>query len=278
MMANVIGSGFDQLDPIDAELANVLKDAGDITVALDHYQRGRPNAPSLTDLVNAANETHHKLLSIKPNISAEPSPSPSSLDCLRNACRLAGLIYSDMVLFPLPPTTEVRPRLARELRLVLEKFEILQAAETAQHDYGNQDCNLLVLWVLTLGGLASLNTPNRPYFLQKLQEYIGRTPYVTDCNVFSNFMAMYLWWDYIFDEPARRLWADAALLPSPLSDARDELYVPNQSFYLRQSPWISVPLVCRRRDTTDSGTYGLPTPDSSEYSPPPPAIIQRTPP
>src|ERR1700761_7335940 len=116
IMSRVMGSGFKQLDSIDVSLASVLRDAGDITVALDHYQECRPNAPHLSDLINAANETHHRLLSIAANMP----PYPSSLDLLRNMCRLAGLIYSDLVLFPLPPTTGARPRLAGELRLAMD--------------------------------------------------------------------------------------------------------------------------------------------------------------
>ncbi|OAG41520.1 hypothetical protein AYO21_04222 [Fonsecaea monophora] len=209
MMSMVIGTGFAQLDQIDMDLAIALRTAGEITVALDHYRERRPNAPDLTDIVNAANATHHKLLSLRPRITLDPQQT----DYLWNLCRVSGLIYSDLVLFPLPPTTGVKPRLAGELRLAIDNFEIFRAEETAYIDQRieTEGYICLVLWALTLGSLAALNTPHRRYFVQKMQEYIVRWPYIISWDAYTSLMATHLWWDYIFADPVAELWNEITL-------------------------------------------------------------------
>ncbi|ETI20966.1 hypothetical protein G647_07309 [Cladophialophora carrionii CBS 160.54] len=261
-ISRVIGTGFRQLDSIDLRLANILRDAGEITVALDHYQECRPNAPRLSDLINAANETHHKLLSIGVNMP----PYPSKLDFLCDMCRLAGLIYSDFVLFSLPTTTQVRPRLGAQLRAAVEQFEKFEAGRSATTYYGHDvgDHNILVMWALILGGLASLNTPEKPYFVQKLREYVERVPYVSEWRAFSELMGTYLWWDYIFEEPGSGLWTEVVQSPSlhhrPSGD----------SLYKHSASPTSIPIHTHHRTpATELGTYGLPTPSSSEQSPQP---------
>ena len=56
------------------------------------------------------------------NIGAGLPTYSSNLDLLHDMRRLAGLIYSDVVLFPLPPTTGVRPRLAVQLHSAMKQY------------------------------------------------------------------------------------------------------------------------------------------------------------
>ncbi|KIW98010.1 uncharacterized protein Z519_01594 [Cladophialophora bantiana CBS 173.52] len=272
MMSMVIGTGFRQLDPIGMGLANALRAAGEVTVALDHYQQGRPNPPNLIDIVNAANETHHKLSGLGPKMPLNPQRT----DYLWNVCRVAGLIYSDLVLFPLPPTAGVRPRLAGELLLAMENFEVFQAEEAACLDQGTdmEDYTRLLLWALTLGGLASLNTPNKPYFVQKLQEYVVRWPYISDWHAYINLMATYLWWDYILEEPAAQIWTEVTLSPTDLSHQGSVFARPNRN--PSPSDWIPIPPVQQNisPDFHRPPRHGMPTPSSSEQSPHPPGNVQ----
>ncbi|KIX92918.1 uncharacterized protein Z520_11394 [Fonsecaea multimorphosa CBS 102226] len=209
MMSMVIGTGFRQIDPIAMDLANALRAAGEVTVALDHYVQRRPNPPIMADIVNAANQTHHRLASLGPRITMDPQKT----DYLWNLCRVAGLIYSDLVLLPLPPTTGVRPRLAGELRLAMESFEVFEAEETAYIVPGTtaEDYTCLVLWALMMGGLAALNTPHKGYFVRKMQEYVLRWPYIIEWGAYTSLMATYLWWDHIFAEPVAMLWTEVTL-------------------------------------------------------------------
>ena len=238
-MALVIGTGFTQLQSIDSELADALKAAAEVTVALDHYHHRRPNFPALVDIVDAANETQHKLLSLQQSIPLEPRRT----DCLRSMCLSAALIYSDMILFPLPAVCEVKPRLARNLRHAMEKFDMLKADEgtSDNQEESAEDYALLTLWILMLGRLATEFTADSLYFIQKLRQYFSRVSYIGTWQDFSNVMATYLWWDYIFDEPSEKLWLEVYMtLPSTtrqgaLLTTRDE-----DSPYSRI--WITSPL------------------------------------
>ncbi|KIW34175.1 uncharacterized protein PV07_00970 [Cladophialophora immunda] len=258
MMSMVVGTGFKQLDPIGMELANALRAVGDVTVALDHYQERRPNGPNLTDIVNAANEAHHKLSSLRPRITLDPQKA----DYLWNLCRVAGLIYSDLVLFPLPPTTGARPRMAGELRVAMENFEVFQAEETAHLDQSTktEDYTCLVMWALMLGGLAALNTPHKRYFVQKMQEYVVRWPYATDWTAYTSLMATYLWWDYIFAEPVAKLWTEVTLSVTDMPP-QDSLFTHHND---DPSPSDGTPVLQTQQNNATSlhPLTGIPTPSS----------------
>jgi hypothetical protein len=269
LKSRVIGTGFASLDLIDVSLANTLRSAGEVTVALDHHQENRPNRPLLTDLVNAANQTHHELLSIG---SGMP-PYPTRTDYLREICRLAGLIYSDIVLFPLPPTTKVRPRLAGDLRSAVDRYEQLEGARTS-HNYlahSTGDQSLLLIWALMLGGLATLHTLEHGYFIGKLRDHIRMLPYANNWPAFSDLLNTYLWWDYIFKEPASMLWIEVV---RGLNENRPS--ESGESSYHPESSPTSLPIHSYQRCATIE-PYGLPTPGSSEQSPQPEQVLQWEP-
>lgn len=269
--STIIGSGFKHLDSIDAGLANILRAAGEITVALDHYQECRPNAPRLADLVNAANETQHKLLGVAPRMLH----GPTRVDILPHICCVGGLIYNDLVLFPLPPTTQVRPRLAKELRTAMETFDRFEADETT-HEYLNNDfgdLNLMVMWALMMGALAALNTPDDySFFIIKLQHYVRRAPHLSEWQAFSNVMETYLWWNYIFDENATRLWTEVVQAPELRRSSES-----GESLYVGSSPTTLPIHSANRGSATELGNYGLPTPGSSEQSPQAAPVVQWAP-
>lgn len=69
------------------------------------------------------------------------------------ACRLATFIYNDLVLVPIPECVTVRPRLAAQLKLVLEYF----IPTAAQED--------IFTWFVVLGAMASLDTNDENWYL-----------------------------------------------------------------------------------------------------------------
>jgi hypothetical protein len=113
-----LGEGFNFLPQNDLQknLVKILQSMSEITVALDHNQRGGLYAPRFSDIVAARTATQHRLLSLAP-----PSSEIPELDeCIFNVTRIAAMIYSDMVLFPLPPASGVKPKLADMLRRALD--------------------------------------------------------------------------------------------------------------------------------------------------------------
>ncbi|EXJ64544.1 hypothetical protein A1O7_00880 [Cladophialophora yegresii CBS 114405] len=166
-----LGSGFRYLRHTytGQQLLDVLDAYSEITVALDHHVRGGPTAPELVDLMEVRNCTQHRLLSQLPN----PVDLSNSELCLHQAVRLASLIFSDMVIFPLPPTQGVKPRLALMLRQTLETCHLHRSWELH---------NQVLLWALTLGAIAASYTAQRPWYIgQLLQE--TSVMQIEDCSI-----------------------------------------------------------------------------------------------
>lgn len=203
-MLRVLGTGFKYIQFIDQDLASALEAAEDVTVALDLFQRRKADAFNLIDIADAANEAQHKLLSVKPALMIEES----EMDCLREICRWTALIYNDMVIFPLPATTETKPRLSNALRLVIENYETLNSKYlgTSEGVIKAIDHSELILWASMLGAMAAELTVNRTWYIQKLGQYLSQSPCRHTWSDFRKLMSSFLWWDYIHDDPGQRLW------------------------------------------------------------------------
>jgi hypothetical protein len=203
-MLTVLGTGFHNIRFIEGDLADALEAAEDVTVALDLFRRRKAHAFNLIDIVDVANEAQHKLLTIKPTCSLETN----QMDCVREICRWTALIYNDMVVFPLPATTETKPRLSNALRLAIENYEAFRSRSpsTAERVVKAIDYSGLILWALMLGSMAATLTVNSTWYAQKLGRYLAQSPYRHTWSDFRRLMSTYLWWGYIFDDPGQRLW------------------------------------------------------------------------
>jgi hypothetical protein len=97
------GSYKDLLDVLDSMIV--------VTHAIDSYHHGHQPMPALLDIIRARNAVQHWLLSlISPSFAI-----PVELATF-TTCWLAAVIYSEMVLFPMPLNAAVKPRLAYMLR------------------------------------------------------------------------------------------------------------------------------------------------------------------
>ena len=189
-----LGSGFRYFRSTAAgrELLEVLESFCEVTVALDHYDRGGQNAPEAFDLVEARNSTQHRLLSqISPQLDLRDAEK-----CIHHGCRLATLIFSDMVLFPLPPTQRLKPRLALLLHQALEAGKLLSGWELHAQIY---------VWMLTLGAIAASFTPERTWYMDQLMELI-ETLGIQDWSTIESICCRFLWWKPVCNEPGQRLW------------------------------------------------------------------------
>lgn len=196
-LSRTLGQGFHILLPngLQKDLRETLESISEITVALDHYQRGGRYAPSLSDIIAARTVTQHRLLSLAPPSSDIPQPD----ECIYNATRVAALIYSDMVLFPLPPQAGVKPKLADMLRRALDCC-------TIQSCWGSHP--RLLLWTVVVGGIAASSTSHRPWYASRLHKLSTKLE-IYDWELIKKILSSFLWWDYICDEPAKKLWHES---------------------------------------------------------------------
>ncbi|OCT45944.1 hypothetical protein CLCR_00372 [Cladophialophora carrionii] len=238
LLSHKLGLGFRVLDDalFTADLRDAVAKGVEATVALDHYHRYENRPPRLVDVMLAANEAQRTFLNVFPNRGV------GLQQLVHEACRLGMLIFSDMVLFPMPSCTRIKPRLAAELRRVFETLEsqgnpeVMHEARCACSSPRIAD---LILWALTLGGIAASFTDDRSWFEGRLRRRLrlrerervreggGNSDVDSDAGAepeieawplpppssswpaFKDCVSTFLWWDPVVDEPARDLWEAA---------------------------------------------------------------------
>lgn len=189
-----LGTGFKyfRFIPEGSVLFPILEACCEVTVALDHYARGGPTAPDMVDLVEARNAAQHRLL-----CQNTPEATLRGGDhAAVQTCRLATLVYNDMVIFPMRPIQGVKPRLASLLKAALEKCANICVWDS--HAY-------LLLWATSLGAIAATFTPDRPWYVQQLikqTQVLGIDQWAAMEFVLSKF----LWWSPVCSEPGEELW------------------------------------------------------------------------
>ena len=210
----LVVSGKHKLDPIATELSSVLgksfeplhkvwprsdsikafRTMCDVTIALDHYHRGGPTSPTLQDLVMIRNSCQHQLLSL-PDHSAQQETSGF---CMYEVCRLAALIYSNLVIFPLPTNCGVGNKLVSRLRKAL--FTVFATLP---------DINQRVLlWAVALGGIQSSSSSDRRWFVQQFADLSERFALVQWGRIVDS-LTSFVWSDFVLEKEGVELWLEA---------------------------------------------------------------------
>jgi hypothetical protein len=114
------------------------------------------------------------------------------------ACRLASLLFSSMVIFPLPATQGVLVRLAMMLRQVLEQSTMLCVWEMHHH---------LLVWMLTLGAIGASFTPDRAWYVDQLTREVAMLG-IQSWSTLESMCLRFLWWTPVCSEPGEVLWTE----------------------------------------------------------------------
>ena len=187
---------------LDSELLDLLEVAAELTAALDHHRRAENNAPSLEVLINNRDWMVHRSLSLIPYYDLEHALSPSSgllreapRDLLQEIYRQAHLIYMDMVLYPVPPHARIKPRLAHSLMPLL----LTLSDETWSSGLRN-----FLIWTAMMGAIGARYIPDRDLYIELLASKMGSR--LKTWEELHDCMQGYLWWEFVCDEPGRRVW------------------------------------------------------------------------
>ncbi|KIW32980.1 uncharacterized protein PV07_04486 [Cladophialophora immunda] len=196
-MSLVMGRGFSCVK--DAQLLRILIMACRATLGIDLYQRNVPTAPSPRDICTVRNAVQHQLCSLDP--PSDLLPSHDAL--LYNMVRLAALIYSDLVIFPLGESVSVKLQLAYDLRKALELCftgETLEAQAELE----------LTVWCLTMGTMASYGTVHQEWYVMQLGRSLREDRRLLDWILFQTLMSHFLWWDHVLQPRCWDVWKEAA--------------------------------------------------------------------
>lgn len=194
-----------------------MEQARAITDALEGYiqRRQKSSLPptwqsnGLIPIIHWRNAIHHRLLSLARR-AERIGMSRESI--VYEACRIATLIYSNMVIFPLPVCSGVSGRLATQMRRALEAGDEVSAWE---------DEPFTLLWLTTMGGLAASTdgdegnaaaavAADRSWFIRRLKFLSAEVLQgsITSWAQCSDILESFLWWHHVCDDPGRFLWDD----------------------------------------------------------------------
>lgn len=199
-MASILGSGFELLHTHLAGemLCETLEQMCELTIALDQHTRGGQGAPDMVELTTTRNCVQHQLLLFD---FASMDASSEELT-IAEVCRISALIFSDMVLFPLPATQKVKPMLAVRLKSLLARCAIKCPSQAQLRT---------LAWATMLGCIASTFAVEHDWFLRQLSIHLS-TLSIMDWPKLRQLCSTFLWWPSVCDPPGRVVWSEVQSL------------------------------------------------------------------
>ncbi|KAJ9605320.1 hypothetical protein H2200_009977 [Cladophialophora chaetospira] len=193
-----LGRGFRILpellghEPVE-QLLMALKWIIQYTFAVDDQVKNRPEAHKLSCLSDERNFVQHSLLLLTPLPTEELDEPP-----LLRLARLGTVVYSMLVVFPLPAIAAPFHRLAQDIKAQLLDPSI-QAWWTEASD--------LILWVTAMGAIAAIGTPDRQWYRTILDE-LTRQLGIESWPSTRERLGMFLWYEYTNDSDGLKLWTE----------------------------------------------------------------------
>jgi Fungal specific transcription factor domain len=167
----------------DPDLYNVFSKLNNYTTMIDNFCEGR-QIVAASVLIDHRNMTQHALLSLPPRTG-------------RSECyRLAAMIYSLLVTFPLPYMVAPFAYLITQLKLTLSEWD------------GDDDH--MLLWVLTMGGIGATGLGERMWFMQKLQDVAARIG-IRSWFELRDAIKRGLWHETTNDRDGQGLWLESRI-------------------------------------------------------------------
>ena len=147
-------------------------------------------------ILDTRNALQHQLLSLPLVQSDETAQQALAERGLYRCCWLAAVIYSNAVIFALTPHSGWQLTLTKRLQALLETYE-----------YSTWSAGLddVLLWIVVMGGLASLEGPNAAFFRDALRDILwkrGNPSWPAVMDVLTGF----LWLEKACAHAARLLW------------------------------------------------------------------------
>jgi len=118
------------------------------------------------------------------------------MDPQYESCRLASIIYSFLVVFPVPPVVGPFETLSERLKSSLEAGEwtMLDSRRLKLH-----------LWILVIGAIASIGLPDRPWFLLRIIE-VREELHIVQWRDLKALLKTFLWHPRTNDFDGLEIW------------------------------------------------------------------------
>jgi Fungal specific transcription factor domain len=187
---------------ITDSMLHAFDSIGAFTLAIDYHIRGKPCGLGLGAIYTARTAVQQRLLLLPASEELDIPPSSSTKPNIYECCRLAALIYGVAVVYPIPNSYLVFEQLVQRLKTAIEVLDIKK--------FGI-DLSGVLLWMVVLGGIAALDTPERSWFVSQLA-FIVRTLDIEKWVEIENILETFLWLESACSEGGQLLWNEALLV------------------------------------------------------------------
>ncbi|KAJ5598889.1 hypothetical protein N7510_000004 [Penicillium lagena] len=166
------------------------------SAVVEKYMSGSLANPNLDRIADQRNFTQHRILSL-PQGSQLAAVHHKQLS-LYEPCRIAAMIYGVGVIFPLPEQTAPFKSLATMLKRELQQTDWSYFSQSSLS-------RRFLLWILVMGGMASLGMPERNWYVSQLHTCLSQFRTTTFSSLRRSLKSV-LWLDCACDTGARELW------------------------------------------------------------------------
>lgn len=181
---------------LNSEALVVLEAMAEHTAVIDSHCKGVVLISDMAGFIDRRNVLQHRLMSLPR--SEELSRGDISSLSMYEVIRHTAMIYSAAVIFPIPPHQGLFPKLAHLVHSILD---------ASRFDPFWKACPKTVLWVLVLGGIAAVETDDRPYYVHSLV-FLSRLLKITRWEDVVEVLLHHLWLDSACDAGGRALWRE----------------------------------------------------------------------
>lgn len=194
------GSGFVNLLPfgLTQEALAVIMEMISFTVLAENYLQGTLKNPDIFAIGAMRDRTHHRLLSLP---TGTVLFGPLQASGLYECCRLTTLLFETGVLFPMPRSTGVPPRIIQDIKKCVDQISLVDLFCEAKRPF--------FIWVLMLTGIATDGLPDRQWVMEMLTNLLALDG-VSRWRDIKKIVDSFLWMDFACESGAMELWDDIA--------------------------------------------------------------------
>ncbi|PYH98272.1 hypothetical protein BO71DRAFT_64268 [Aspergillus ellipticus CBS 707.79] len=194
-------------------LADVYQQLAGYTRVITKFVEGETINFGRQAMCDQRNLIQYRLMALPTSVClVEPSP-------VYEACRIAAIIYSIGVTFPLPGVGAPFPTLVKSLKAELQQVELHSPWAASVNGIR------LLLWVLTMGGIAATDTTEQQWFVKIASRVVPRS-LALDWRETRRSLREFLWLDSACDMAGKQFWTQVYPLVREKATAESESAQP----------------------------------------------------
>jgi hypothetical protein len=176
-------------------LCAVVQHVCDFMIVVENHMQGRWSPRTFTVIIDQRNFVQHSLMSLKSKRELLVEGKVVE-DRLYEPCRLAVIIFSFLIVFPIPPV--IGPFESLTEQLLSELVEIDVREESAMR-------SRMLLWILVMGAIASIGLHDRQWFLIHARCLSLRLA-ITEWEDLKELLGSFLWFPSINNLDGQDIW------------------------------------------------------------------------